>query len=137
MKEELIKFETAKLAKEKGFNWKCVKAYQWLEEYDLTRLEEGWDYQIVQKIGGNNYNWNVTNLHIAAPTQSLLQKWLRDEHGVVVYPIPESFDCWFVRVLAPDIMSPFFEVDTDGIEEETYELVLEKGLIEGLKLIKL
>ena len=59
MKEQHITKETAKLAKEKGLILKgCKTAYSL---YSLIYTEEGFYYKT----------------YILAPTQSLLQKWLR------------------------------------------------------------
>jgi len=65
MDEVKINFETAKLAKEIGFDVPC-NSY----------------YYIDGKIKNNNRPWN-RNMYInqySLPTQSLLQKWLRDNH---------------------------------------------------------
>ena len=37
MKEQIIDFETAKLAKEKGFDWKCQTVYT--DNMDVFKLE--------------------------------------------------------------------------------------------------
>jgi len=69
---------------------------------------------------------------IQAPTQSLLQKWLREKHNIIIF-------------LGPTTTVGKYAVEVDTIEEhyhsetliyDTYELALEKGLKEGLKLIK-
>ncbi len=94
MIEELISFETAKLAKEKGFNEQC-----------------------------------------SAPTQSLLQKWLREVHNIHVNV---SYGLTFTFKINGDLKGNDY-VDYSNIEEywsRTYEEALEKGLIEGLKLIE-
>ena len=71
MTEQLISFETALLVKEKGFDWLVGYAYGLSGKSHQTRLED----------------WNNFKLHdqnTSAPTQSLLQKWLRDEHKIYV-----------------------------------------------------
>jgi hypothetical protein len=72
MTEQLISFETAKLAKEKGFNWKCYQAYDWISGFPGNT-----------HTGYNNWN-KFGDGKASAPTQSLLQKWLRDEHKIFV-----------------------------------------------------
>ena len=61
-----------------------------------------------------------------APTQSLLQKWLRDVHKKDVY-------CWPCESQIDDSNTTW----TSGKAVGTYEEVLEVGLIEALKAIKI
>jgi len=73
MKEQLISFKTAKLAKEKGFNEPCS---MWYEGHTLSPSE---------KPGYNSED----PTEYAAPTQSLLQKWLREKHNIDIYTYVE------------------------------------------------
>ena len=66
MKEQLVSFKTAKLAKEKGFNE--------LETHIGTAYSQ---------LGDLCVNTGATN-QFEAPTQSLLQKWLREKHNINV-----------------------------------------------------
>ena len=70
MEEIRVSFETAKLAKEKGFDIDCG--------WKLRKLENG-----------SFTHTNSSELGIEQPTQSLLQKWLREVHNinVLVYRI--------------------------------------------------
>lgn len=98
--------ELIKISKEVGFESQMV------DEYDLQ---------------GNKkfeYYWMCE-----------LQKWLRDEKGIIIQLIPESFNCWFLTVLSPDIMSPYF-VSHESHDYNTYEKALQHGLLEACKLIK-
>jgi hypothetical protein len=67
MEEQLISYSTAVLAKEKGFDSKVYEFY--LKDKKMLYS----DGNIFQK-----ENHNVFPDIISAPTQSLLQKWLRD-----------------------------------------------------------
>jgi hypothetical protein len=130
MKEVLITFDTAKLAKEKGFDWKTAWRYQ------------GDDHDIV---GGALYNHNcleeqkLWNIKLySAPTQSFLQKWLREKYNLHIEIILKSSgykcDGVFMKVKNKKIImigNPF-----SLIEFNSYEEALEIGLQEGLKLIK-
>jgi hypothetical protein len=119
MEEQLITFETAKLAKEKGFDW--IKSdNKWYE--DNGNLD--FSFQ--------GYHENTEN-KITAPTQSLLQKWLREEHNIAVYnkPLTDNSGRWSAYV---DDMEGHHHI-TYYIYEATYEEALEKGLYEALKLI--
>ena len=68
--EDLITFETAKLAKEKGFIGECRNAY---------KVKGG--KEKLHMIGSEYVNDTLFTL---APTQSLLQKWLWVNHKVWV-----------------------------------------------------
>jgi hypothetical protein len=112
MKEELIKFKTAKLAKEKGFKVECS------DYYDVKGNTNSFEHY------GEALPYGVC----FKPTQSLLQKWLREVHKINVYCTPThyNYDVWVNNVIA-EIPVPLLM--------GSYEEVLEKGLQEGLKLI--
>lgn len=84
MQEYLISFETAKLAKEKGFNIE-VKTYFDFKKFGIKPVEffgklnandlTKWDDDLRQNTSAN---------YISAPTQSLLQKWLREKHKIIL-----------------------------------------------------
>ena len=66
--EELVTYEVAKLAKEKWFREKCIAHY-----FDDTK-------DLYRSSNPQCYNWggNASD----APTQSLLQRWLREEKNI-------------------------------------------------------
>lgn len=119
MTEELISFETAKLAYNKRFDW--IKSdNKWYEDNgDLDFSFQGYDENTENKI--------------TAPTQSLLQKWLREKHEIYVnvkaFNNNESimFFCDYY-----DFKNLTIKAVT---HQKTYEEALEKGLFEALKLI--
>lgn len=124
MKEQLITFETAKLAKEKGFNEMCNYAHS---EDDKGIIDKDKNHKYLFR---NDSMSDEVSGYISAPTQSLLQKWLREKYNIHIH-IMKAFEAdWF-----------FLNVngyDTDYNEKsiKTYEKALEKGLQEALKLIK-
>lgn len=123
MKEQLITFETAKLTKEKGFS-----------EFTYTVYNEN----------GKSFVFNSGFLsratRIPAPTQSLLQKWLREKHNIVVWLKPYHAE---LNGYYSDNWSVYIDdshgrhLITDYIYVHGYEKALEKGLQEALKLIEL
>ena len=133
MKEQLINFETAKLAKEKGVKLDINGLYWEDGSYDSG--ENALVYEEFQDV-------------MSAPTQSLLQKWLREVHKINVesnyLPNVEKYRCLFI----PMTLKKPSEYSTPGTaftsrfnylgkeHYNTYEEALETGLQEGLKLIK-
>lgn len=125
MKEQLISFETAKLAKEKGFDWEVNKSYI-----------QSKNHIFIQDIG---QPWKSTHEQFDAPTQSLLQKWLREEKRIYI-------GMGFGRT-AGSMKYKFYAKYSDmNLSEQdrelrttvwfkTYEEALEEGLKEALKLI--
>ena len=69
MKEQLINFETAKSAKEKGVKLDINGLYWEDGSYDSG--ENALVYEEFQDV-------------MSAPTQSLLQKWLREVHDIFI-----------------------------------------------------
>lgn len=132
MKEQLISIETAKLAKEKGFNEYCYNCY-----YNNGYLNTAEDNDFKLFSNGNVYT--------VAPTQSLLQKWLREVHNIHI-KVDDFLDNdnktdWDYEVvfIGTDINEKGeyiaeipYDCDRSYI---TYEEALEKGLQEALKLI--
>jgi len=126
MTEKYITFETAKLAKLKGFNW--VTNYYYDTTGDLCSQ--------VQKI-----DWNQSKDGIySRPTQDLLKKWLREVKNIHVNPVPynetadrsnEVTGYYVGEIMTTDgkMVSP-----GDG-NYSTYEGALEKGLQIGLNHI--
>lgn len=152
MTEQLISFETAELAKEKGFE------FIW-EDYESESLELGrfrWCsfYKDPNKIEALPINWLDTNhsaeqwgeLGIDCPTQSLLQRWLREEHDIYVH-CRHDLNPNFTGILYYTNWGFIKSTDKnkayshhggyDEFNEWTkYEDALEFGLKEALKLIK-
>jgi len=131
MKEELISFKTAKLAKEKGFDEWC---YAWYYEDKLVSYrptKEGVPSNGVRRNHSNQFN--DSHLHCSAPTQSLLQRWLREEHDLHIKMIPyKGKDPTFYQSEV-DGMGTGCLVET--INDDSYENILEVSLFQALKLI--
>ncbi|ALN97184.1 hypothetical protein [Flavobacterium phage FpV4] len=125
--EELVNYTTAKLAQEKGFNIPTQDKYQFINwEYPEmgTILNQG-----ERRFGGVS-NWNHScfqdkyRQYVSAPTQSQLQKWLREVHNINVYCFTCDENTWLNNIAShnPPVSGK-------------YEEVLEIGLQEALKLI--
>ena len=107
MTEQLITHETHTLAKEKGFKIKTCRC------------------------GG--FPMCICDLEL--PTQSLLQKWLREVHCIDVISYPSfmgvNLNYYYVIIKDRDFNNPI-QQESLGM---TYEAALEAGLLEALKLI--
>ena len=112
MQEEKVSFQVAKLAKEKGFESNERPAYN------------------IEGILQNTFNGEDT--YYPAPTESLLQRWLREVHNIhiTVYSLDKKYWCNFRNIKDEDTVLFISE------NYQTYEKVLEIGLFEALKLIK-
>lgn len=155
MEEKIIAFETAKLLKEIGFSVYLKTTYtQYHEEYiydedpthpesykkDEVRFNNRWYY----KNSEDSFSKYFTVYE--APSQSLLQKWLRAIHHMLVIIIPDFYldgINYNVQVLTYDTDGFDFvsnELSTgsygDNGEFETYEDALEFGLFKALEKIK-
>jgi hypothetical protein len=100
IQEEICTYEVCKLAKEKGFNVPTAKNYR-------------------------HENGTTCN----APTQSLLQRWLREEKGYYVYPLFDNVQLkwdWVCREKIGDKWIPLVGYDFHLFD--TYELALEDAL---------
>lgn len=141
MTEQLVTFETAKLAKEKGFTWNTRDVFLETLEHTLdcgrgdvitfpyqasrpcqtirpySRASEGYEREVAP-----------------APTQSLLQKWLRDVHDIHVWCEKQHKDVpnKYGYRLGPDLEHSAFTYN-----DWSYEEALEEGLVEALNLINI
>jgi len=132
MKEELITYETAVLAKEKGFDIPCSNGWSRCPNLDILLYNDAMVPHILEQ-----------------PTQALLTKWLREKQNIDIIVQPERYSDgtnYCTQALMFDHKngdsSENFVVDgtylfNDNNEYPTYELAVEKALYEGLKLIKL
>ncbi len=136
MKEQVVNLKTAKLAKSKRFN---------IETNTVDYMLNG------NYIGERGACISCTK-YVPAPTQSLLQKWLREEKNIVVEvnfndslfrrlheaahkKISLNYH-WVIFTNTPDpqfIYNKFYSDDTF----ETYEEALEQCLQKALKMINL
>jgi hypothetical protein len=128
MEEQLITFETTKLAKEKGFD---IKTKYW---YDQTETLN----PIRSPRGGMFY----TNEGYA-PTQSLLQKWLREEHGIhIICFYRASTKSYSINITHTNLTLTKYTTEFKNSHKtnfdilyDTFEEALEVGLQQALNLI--
>jgi hypothetical protein len=119
MTDQLISFETAKLAKEKGFIEGSKSYYK--GDGEIHSFDPEFHPYAIHK---NNF---MQRFLYEASTQSLLQKWLREEHKIqvwVTYHYPINGKYLYVLMFKNGV----------GVQN-TYEEALEVALQEALKLI--
>lgn len=153
MQESIVGFELAKLAKDKGFKELCLNYYfedgelrenilnttngYYGEEvtFEYEELIENWnDGFLTKKDGSRCFGCNKSNGYLetySAPTQALLQKWLREiyEVHIVIQKVIGN------RGAKIESKSYIFERNP-WKTYPTYEEALEDGLFETLKLIQ-
>jgi hypothetical protein len=132
MEEQLVTFETAKLAKEKGFHWKA-KCYH--SDGTFQNRDQLTNYNNKMFVHGDEYL-------ISAPTQSLLQKWLREVHNLNVWVSSKTTDKGNTIFIPhgrtiPDTIKKGLVKDVIAYKTfDNNEEALEFGLQEALKLIE-
>lgn len=139
MKEKIVSYETAVLAKEKGFNIEGNSTYDDYKEYSYKKYEdydltETGNYKIITvpetKGKFNLYGTVVPQFCTCtyqAPTQSLLQKWIREIHHLDIVVSSNLLGYGYIvydRIASKNILC--YEV------YQTYEEALEKALFEVL-----
>ncbi len=133
MTEKRIDFETAKLAKEKGFNVTCG-ANSWITTLDGRVLHNS----------EREEDERCTHLY-AQPTQSLLQQWIREMHKIhIEIELTDSCVEYFWEFcIVNSIDRDWNDLDCwdsakrsyDYIKYGSYEKALEAALLESLKRI--
>jgi hypothetical protein len=135
MKDELISLETAILACEKGFDEYCVYGYLNLEEGHKDRGKI-MNFSDAYSVGLPERKNSEMGLFFTSPTQSLLQKWLREKHRLSLIAMDDSSTqfiekYWFtIGELHKETI-----ILSDALYD-TYEEALEAGLLLALKMIK-
>jgi len=141
MQDQIISFPTARLAKAKGFNLYCRYSF-WKGE--LTDMTPGYSLENGETAQENYFEF----LRYYCPTQSLLQKWLRDNYDIYVsintitrfyWPSEDEGDQQYLPVHQYRIIQNKdnfkYEVIECNWDYEHYEEALEIGLQQALKLI--
>jgi hypothetical protein len=139
MKETLISFETAKMAYEKGYTREVVGTsfMSTRRNYYNTQGELNGDctdfIKDILKYGKEKAK--VKHVLYPATSQSLLQRWLREEHRIFLnsitgYELDTRFQVYYEKdgIAYDDLFTDMFD---------KYEDALEDGLYQALKLIKL
>lgn len=135
MEDFLIDIYVAKIAKKKGFE--IISENFYCENY-IGLCTEHEEFLIVQSLDNPIYDCNNEfgeGERYYAPTQSLLQRWLREVHNIDVIVLPirftgrEEIGYWTYAVKS---IQP---VGKERYKYDRYEDALNIGLVKGLELI--
>lgn len=119
--EEICTYEVCKLAKEKGFD---VPTDRYYHIYDDV-IEAQNSLEMTGDGCADFYN-SLNRCRCAAPTQSLLQRWLREEKGVDIAVVPNISEIYSYIVY--DIHCMENRIKDTNAGYSTYELALEDAL---------
>ena len=117
IEEEYISFETAKLAKEKGLD--IPTRYGFSERRSLVRVD-------------TSDNWNQDKELYSRPTQSLLARWLREKHKMIVSCV-FNYETKMWTYFIGNYNNP---ISKSSKEYNFYEDAMEAGLQEALNLFE-
>lgn len=127
MQEQLITFETAKLANLKGFD-------------PNIKLKKNSHYNSNTKaLDALGIQGSMVNYHYYAATQGLLQKWLREVHNIDCLPmlnLNNEYSCHIFKnkLSINKDRGPLLDFIVPNGKD--YFKVFEEGLYEALKLIE-
>lgn len=129
MEDQIVSFETAKLAKEKGFDEFLPTYYTHVKADPSVQIDDKWF---------RNSQFPETSYRLcSAPTQSLLQRWLRDKYKLHVFVMPyddkELQQLLFENKLVDKDFNEFSSFNFTHTYEECLEEALQLSLNELLK----
>lgn len=132
-KDKVVSPYIAELAIKKGFDWDTIHIWCDYDTVEERKLDKPRVKVIRQESQRDRF--------LPAPTQSLLQRWLREVHKIYVSIDEEHIMRWFYTIYYTYSPDEMIELDLDDLnimndEFESYEEALEQGLIEALKIIK-
>ena len=116
--EDYVSFNTAKLLKEKGFDWEVLNYFNAGTRLSTTRIAR---------------NWNRVEVFHSAPTLQMAMKWLREVHKLQVSPRYDEVEdekerlhyVWFFDILS---MSPYKMLSESEHGYNTYEEACEVAI---------
>lgn len=140
--DEICTYEVCKLAKEKGFNEECRDFYcddklqKRITRTSCNRQVTSFDYCSNSML--EDYDSPKEYYNIAAPTQSLLQRWLREEKKISVevswFEVGKKY-FWVAKDMNNhDVFKP--KTTKCMTFYDTWEQALEHGLKYALKELK-
>lgn len=136
--ETLITFKTAKLAKEKKFNVECFNYYQDSHRAGVKNINSPLTNSLIDELHEDD---KYCIIFYTAPSQSVLQKWLREEHNIHIWASCKTNDDGKTVFIPhgrtiPDTIKNKLVVDVIPYSTYiNYEEAIEEALFEALNLI--
>ena len=132
MEDTLVSYETALLAKEKGFDSDDV--IQCYRKSGNVTLYSKQAHTLCASVGKTIFE----DFACLAPTQSLLQKWIREKHllHIEIYGFVSGDEQTRSYYHCIRNMKKYCDLTDDSKTFNSYEDCLEDGLFTALKLIK-
>ena len=127
--EDVISFEVAKLCEEKGIFIHSLSFYD-LENKDLHNNRVG--KLLSYDCSSLNPAYYKRIEIIAAPTQSVLQRWLREKYDIHIIVVSSNIEGYNYGVVKE---KGFLGISPNIFPFETYEEALEQSLLEALQMI--
>jgi len=110
--EDYVSFETAKLLKEKRFDWECRAFYVKSKECGI---------ELFPSDRSHNYNDDVYP-RISAPTHQMAMKWLRETHNLFVFPFPQmNTNKFWVEIFQLSDSQEWVNLYCESIELQDYQ----------------
>ena len=117
--EEICTYEVAKLAKEKGFN-----EYQACNH--IYEDDEQW-YTLTTYTNAKGIDWSKDKFTVA-PTQSLMQRWLREKKGYYTWPFFNNDELKWTYVVEERRGDKWFSLILNTPNYDSYEAAMENAL---------
>jgi len=128
-----VSLKTAKLAQEKGFNEICRNGYYETLAHTLDCGRGGeMDFPYIEPRILERRNYDHSVLIAQAPTQSLLQRWLREVHNIYIEILlgeDRPYNQFYYRLMK---LGQYSTLSHDGFYRKSYEEVLEEALQQAL-----
>lgn len=123
MEDQLVEFKTAELAFAKGFDEQCDRVF--------------YKGKLIPSVESNCNSLNEAN-EVSAPTQTALQKWLREDRGIHIIFLTTTKNEYVFHVVKLEIGIGHCGgwVDEKNGAHIVYEKALEKSFRRAFKLIK-
>lgn len=124
--EDYVSFETAKLLKEKGFDWECF--FCWDNVTETNRISS---LMVCS-------NKELVEHYYAMPTLQMAMKWLREVHKLGVFPTTyyreinrnakHNYGSTIVRLDTYEVIGNDKNIEDYTFEAETYEETADKAI---------
>lgn len=122
--EDYVSFETAKLLKEKGFNWECRTFWKkWNGKITLCHCTSAHAFEFCYNSMLENYN-DEEETNIAAPTLQMAMKWLREVHHIIIDIYYDDTDGGWVSEYYDNSLKDYVWITVSDVYEQAAEATI-------------